>query len=80
MLRLPRSVLPLETAEVYCAGDFASVRAQGEYVVLEFRSDDEGGGEWIDEDNDTLASLLPVRAELASGDLRALYLAWLGCA
>jgi hypothetical protein len=38
-----------------------------------------GGNEWIDEGNDTLASLLPVRAELASGDLRALYIAWLGC-
>jgi hypothetical protein len=80
MLRLPRSVLSLEMAEEYCAGDFASVRATSDSVILLFQSDDEGGGEWIDEDNDTLASLLPVRAELASGDLRALYLAWLGCA
>jgi len=79
MLRLPRSLLPLDTAEKYCAGDFASVRGKGDHVVLAFRSDDEGGGEWIDEDDDTLASLLPVRAELASGDLRALYIAWLGC-
>ncbi|MBI3925368.1 MAG: hypothetical protein HY319_07515 [Armatimonadetes bacterium] len=80
MLRLPRNVLRLETAEQYCAGDFASARARGDFLVLAFRSDDEEGGEWIDEDNDTLASLLPVRAELVSGDLRALYIAWLGCA
>lgn len=80
MLRLPRSVLPLETARRYCAGDFASARAKGDRLVLALRSDDEEGGEWIDEGHDTLAPLLPIRGELASGDLRALYLAWLGCA
>jgi hypothetical protein len=72
-------VLPLETAKQYCTGGFASTRAKGDHLVLTFRSDDEEGEEWIDEDNDTLASLLPVRAELANGDLRALYIAWLGC-
>ncbi len=78
MLRMPRRVLPLETAKRYCAGDCASARAKGDHVVLSFRSEEEGG-EWVDEDNDTLAALVPVRAELASGDLRALYIAWLGC-
>jgi len=43
MLRLPRSVLPLETAKEYCAGDFASVRARGDHLVLRFCSEDEGG-------------------------------------
>jgi len=80
MLRLPQNVLPLVKAKQYCAGDSASARAKGGHLVLSFRSDDEEGGEWVDEDNDTLASLLPVRTELASGDLRALYLTWLGCA
>jgi hypothetical protein len=75
MLRLPGNVLPLETARQYCPGGFASARARGDFLVLSFRSDDEAG-EWIDEDHDTLASLLPVRAELASGDVRALYIAW----
>ncbi len=78
MLRVPRRVLPLETAKRYCAGDCASARAKGDHIVLSFRSEDEGS-EWVDEDNDTLAALVPVRAELASGDLRALYIAWLGC-
>lgn len=80
MLRLPRSVLPLETAKAYCAGERASVRAGRDHIVLGFRSEEEEGSEWIDEDNDTLASLVPVRAELAGGDWRALYIAWLGCA
>jgi len=77
MLRLPARVLSLETAQRYCVGDAACARAKGEHVVLEFRSEDEAGGEWIGEENGTLASLLPLRAELAGGDLRALYLAWI---
>ncbi|MCL2776408.1 MAG: hypothetical protein FWD73_00280 [Polyangiaceae bacterium] len=80
MLRLPRGVLPLEMAEKYCAKNSASVRANGNHVILEFQSDTEDGGEWIDENGGTLAAILPVRAELARGDLRALYIAWLGCA
>jgi hypothetical protein len=80
MLRLPRGVLPLETAKKYCAKNFASVRAKGEHVILAFHSDTEEGDGWIDENGGTLAAILPVRAELARGDLRALYIAWLGCA
>lgn len=77
MLRLPARVLSVETAQRYCAGDAASARAKGDQVVLEFRSEDEEGGEWIDEENGALASLVPLRAELAGGDLRVLYLAWI---
>lgn len=77
MLRLPARVLSLETAQRYCVGDAASAKAKGDHVVLEFRSEDEEGGEWIDEENGTLASLVPLRAELAGGDLRALYLGWI---
>jgi len=77
MLRLPARVLPLETALQYCTGDAACTRAKGDHVFLEFRSDDEQGDEWIDEEDATLASLVPLRAELASGDLRTLYLAWI---
>lgn len=80
MLRVPRRVLPLETAKRYCAGNFASTRVAGESIVLSFCSVEEEGGGWIEEEHDRLAAFLPVRAELASGDLRALYLAWLGCA
>ncbi len=72
MLRLPARVLPLEAARLYCLGDAASASLAGDHVVLEFRSDDEEGGEWIDEENGTLASLVPLRSDLASGDLRDL--------
>src|SRR5918992_4360244 len=76
MLRLPRRVLDLATARQYCGGEAASARATGEHVILEFRSEDENG-EWIEEDTGHLSSLIPLRADIASGDLRALYLAWL---
>jgi hypothetical protein len=78
MLRLPRRVLDLATVKQYCCGESASARVKSEQVILEFRSESESG-EWVDEDTGHLASLVPLRADIASGDLRALYLAWLVC-
>jgi hypothetical protein len=80
MLRLPRRVLDPATARRYCRGEAASARVKGEHVILEFSSEDEGS-DWLEEDEDgSLSSLVPLRAEIASGDLRALYLGWLLCA
>jgi hypothetical protein len=78
MLRFPLRVLDLATAKRYCRGESASGRAKGDHVVLELRSEDEGG-EWVEEDNGQLSSLISLRADVAGGDLRALYLAWLLC-
>jgi hypothetical protein len=79
MLRLPRRVLPLEAAQPYCVGESAAVTAKGDHVILDFVSEDEEGEGWIEEDGSALASLIPLRADLAGGDLRVLYLAWLRC-
>jgi hypothetical protein len=79
-LRLPARALPLRVAKAYCSGESARARSKDGNVLLEFRAgDEEGGGEWVDEDDATrwLPSLLPLRADLAGGDLRTLYLAWL---
>lgn len=77
MLRLPQTLLDIETAERYCAGESASTWVAGEHVIVDFTSEDvgdfdEGGEGW-------LASIIPVRADMAAGDLRALYLGWLLC-
>lgn len=78
MLRLPTELLDLGTAERYCDSDTASARRSGKNVVLEWRSDDEDGEvDWEDGGPGSLAVLVGVRAELAAGDLRPLYLAWL---
>jgi hypothetical protein len=75
--RLPARVLPLASVRSYQIGDILSARRAGAHVVLELSSAEDGGAEWIEEDDGTLSSLVPLRSDLASGDLRALYLAWL---
>lgn len=77
-LRLPARLLDLKTARQYCVGDSAAARESRGNVILSFGSDDEGDCDWI-EGEGSLSSLIPVRAELARGDLRALYLGWLLC-
>jgi hypothetical protein len=77
MIRLPHKVLDLETANRYCCGRAASARRHGDFVILELSAEEEGG-DWED-GNGWLSSLIPLRADLAAGDHRALYLAWLLC-
>jgi hypothetical protein len=75
MLRLPLSWLDLETASEYCNDETFSARRGGKNIVLEFRSEDENSEDW--DGWPSLAALVGVRTELAAGDLRSLYLAWL---
>ncbi len=78
MIRLPRQVLDLRTAKRYCRGETASARSKSDSVILTFLSEDEDSGDW-DNGSGWLASLVPLRADIAAGDHRALYLAWLLC-
>ncbi len=75
MIRLPRELLDLGVAKRYCTGDAASVWAVGDHVILSLSSEDED--EYWEEGEGRLASIALVRSELAAGDLRLLYLAWL---
>ena len=79
MLRLPRRLLDPATAKRYGLGGPFAARAKGKHVILEFASEGEDD-EWDEEEDGSLSSLIPLRAEIASGDLRALYLGWLLCA
>jgi hypothetical protein len=79
MLRFPRHVLDLRTAKVYCRGESATATAKGDVVILSFHSEDESGDGWDDDGTGWLSSLIPLRADIAAGDYRALYLAWLLC-
>ena len=78
VIRLPRKVLDLKTAKRYCCGRAASARLHGDFVLLELSSEEEGG-DWEDDGSGWLSSLIPLRADLAAGDHRTLYLAWLLC-
>jgi hypothetical protein len=75
MIRLPRGLLDLGVAERYCTGDAASAWAADGHVILSLSSEDED--EYWEEGEGRLASIALVRSELAAGDLRLLYLAWL---
>ena len=75
--RFPRCVLSVATARRYL-GRAASTRCRGTHVVVDLCSTGEAD-DWSEESDGPgrLAPMLPVRDEVASGDLRALYLAWL---
>src|SRR5581483_10793170 len=63
----------------YCVGDSGSSWATDEHVILDLSSENDGGDDEWWEDESALAAIVPVRAELAAGDQRLLYLAWLLC-
>ena len=77
-LRLPSRLLDRSTAGRYCVGDHLSVAERRGNVILTFLSEDEQGDGWV-EGESHLSALISIRAELARGDLRALYLGWLLC-
>lgn len=79
MLRLPRKLLDPKLARRYCVGEAASVLVEKDFVILIFDSEDDEGGEEWDDGSGWLSALVPLRADLAHGDHRALYLAWLLC-
>jgi hypothetical protein len=79
-LGLPARALDPATAGLYCvSAHTASMNEKNGRLILTFVSEDEGGDDLVEADG-LLSSLISVRAELARGDLRALYLAWLLCA
>ena len=76
MFRLPRGVLDPQTAGQYCGTDTASLVETGSHLILSLFVDREPDDYW-DEPGGQLAAMVQARAELAAGDLRLLYLAWL---
>ena len=76
MLRLPRTLLDPETAGQYCVDGQVRMSTTSEHVILDLTSEDETG-EWVEDNEECLSAIVGVRSELAAGDLRPLYLAWL---
>ncbi|MFE2719362.1 hypothetical protein ACFXKI_47645 [Streptomyces mirabilis] len=77
LLRIPASVLPAKTAQGYALQETLAVWTRGGRTLLDFSLSAEDGGEWDFETSFELASFAGLRAELAAGDLRPLYLGWL---
>lgn len=76
MFRLPTALLDLETAFRCCASDSVCAWTAGDHVIVQLTSEKEGEY-WEEGGEDSLSSIIPVRSELAGGDRRLLYLAWL---
>jgi hypothetical protein len=77
-LRLPSATLAPEHVIRYCVGEAARSWATRTHVIVDLRNEDDDGDEWCEPEGQ-LAAIVPVRAALASGDRRLLYLAWLLC-
>jgi hypothetical protein len=80
MLRLPKKLVDVKTIKTYAADDHLDVWTKGDFIVLDFLSEDESGDWYEDEGKSGLASLIPLRADLLKGDMRSLYLGWLAAA
>jgi len=77
ILRIPRSLLDPKIIQDYgVAAEFLELKARKDHVLLDFQSDEEGGGEWT-EGEPWMPALVPLRDEIMRGDYRALYLGWL---
>ncbi|CAG6392302.1 hypothetical protein NMG29_25700 [Streptomyces cocklensis] len=77
MLRLPTTLLPARSAKPYCAEDAFTCWTRNGHLILDFAYAAEDDSEWEFDTSFTLASFTALRTELAAGDLRPLYLAWL---
>lgn len=76
MLRVPTKLLDATTVQPYLCDEKVEAWATSNHLILDFHSEDDSAD--LDTDPEGwLSALLGVRAELASGDLRPLYLAWL---
>ncbi|MFY1695706.1 MULTISPECIES: hypothetical protein [unclassified Solwaraspora] len=77
-LRLPLRLLDLTTAQQYCWAEPAEAYQSDDHLILNFTSTDEDSDDSVDRDGEGwLADIVGIRDQLAVGDHRALYLAWL---
>jgi hypothetical protein len=76
MLRLPRDLLDIDVATDHCVGDQVTAWTTGKFLVFDMTSEDDSG-DWEYDPQGRLSAIVGVRTELATGDLRPLYLAWL---
>ena len=77
MFRLPHGVLDPEIARQYCATVTAALVETDSHLILNLYVDQEEADDYWDEPGGQLAAMVQARSELAAGDLRLLYLAWL---
>ena len=78
--RFPKAAVNLSALESYCVDNIIEVSTAAKYVTLNIEIHEEEGGGWIEENNNWLSALIPLRQAILKGDYRVLYLAWLQAA
>lgn len=77
-LRFPVGWIDPETFAPYQVEGALEISKTRTHLIVSFLLDSDPGEYYEDEDNEnTLEDLLPIRAALAAGDLRALYIGWI---
>jgi hypothetical protein len=76
MFRVPRDLVDLKALEPYCTEETLDIKPIGANLLFDFDRPEQDGGDWED-GRVYMASLAGLRAEVMTGDFRALYLAWL---
>ena len=75
LLRIPRRMVDVKEIQPYLLGEATEYHEAGDNIILELRSEGEGG--YWEQGEGWLPDILPVREALIRGDRRALYIAWL---
>jgi hypothetical protein len=76
MLRLPSNHVTTRSLRPYFVGGAARASSSGRHVIVDLCSNEEGS-DYAEADDGLLTALTPLRTELAYGDFRVAYLAWL---
>lgn len=76
MFRVPHTLLDSDVVGQYCVDEHIHAWISDDSLVIDLLSDDEPDDDF-EHPEGSLSAIVGVRAELAAGDLRPLYLAWL---
>lgn len=81
MFRFPKDLVDFKTLVKFDNereyGPHLDCKRVGNYIIMDLYWHEEEGGEWVEEDDYILDTLLPLREEILNGDYRTLYLGWL---
>ena len=77
MFRFPKAIVDPKWFHPYDLPDAITITQTAKYVVLDIEIREENGLSGWTEGEGWMSSLLPLRDELMSGDVRLLYLVWL---
>lgn len=79
IFRFPSGSLDTEIVKQYCPDDCARCWNTDTHTIVEFCVEECGDGEWLEEEDNSLAGLLLLRANVSYNDYRLFYLGWLLC-